>query len=329
MKAYIQRTYGSAERLHLEEIPTPAPTDNEVLVRVRATSVNPYDWHGMRGEPRIARLMPSGLGLRGPSIPVLGCDMAGTVESVGRNVTGFRPGDNVYGLLTGGGFGELVTVPEDLLAPMPKNLTHEEAAAVPMAAVTAFVGLRDAGGIRAGHTVLVNGASGGVGTFAVQLARAFGAAVVGVCGPHNVALVRSLGADRVIDYTQDTSLGNGGSYDIVLDNAGSRPIGALRRTLTRTGTFVMVGGPGGRWFSPADRMVKTVVRGPFVPQRMAVADAVGCTRKKQVLLELNDLIEAGRVTPVIDRRFSFEQLRDAVNYQEEGHSPGKVVVTVS
>jgi NADPH:quinone reductase-like Zn-dependent oxidoreductase len=327
MKAYVQRAYGSAERLTREEVPDPVPGADEVLIRVRATSVNPYDWHNMRGEPRVARLMAGGLGLRRPAIPVLGCDVAGRVEAVGRAVTGFRAGDDVYGLVSGGGFGELVAVREELLAPMAKNLSYEEAAAVPMAAVTAFVGLRDAGGIRAGQTVLINGASGGVGTFAVQLARAFGATVVGVCSARNVALVRSLGADEVIDYTKTTSLGNGRSYDLILDNAGSRSISALCRTMTRTGTFVVVGGQAGKWVSPADRMMSAMVRKPFVPQRMAVADAVNCTRKKRVLLELNELFEAGRVTPVIDRRYPFAELPAAVAYQEAGHAPGKVVVS--
>ena len=329
MKAYVQHAYGSAERLGLEDVADPVPAPDEVLVRVRATSVNPYDWHNMRGEPRVARLMPGGLDLRRPAIPTLGCDVAGRVEAVGAAVTGFRPGDDVYGLLTGGGFGELVAVREELLAPMPKNLTYEEAAAVPMAAITAFVGLRDAGGLRAGQTVLVNGASGGVGTFAVQLARAFGATVVGVCSSRNVALVRSLGAVEVIDYTTTKTLANGRSYDLILDNAGSRAISALRRTMTRTGTFVVIGGRGGRWVRPVDRMISALARGPFVPQRMVRADAVAYPHKKRVLLELKDLIEDGRVTPVIDRRFGFDELPAAVAYQEKGHAPGKVVVTLA
>ena len=204
MKAFVLHRYGPPDVLELTGTGTPVPADDEVLVRVRATSINPYDWHNMRGEPYIARLMPGGLGLRAPKLRILGCDMAGQVTAVGRDVTQFRPGDDVFALLEQGGFAEYVTVRESLVAPKPRNLSYEQAAAVPMAAVTALLGVRDAGQLQPGQKVLVNGASGGVGTFAVQIARALGAKVAGVCGPRNVALVASIGADEVIDYrTED------------------------------------------------------------------------------------------------------------------------------
>src|SRR6516165_10131729 len=200
MKAFDLHRYGPPDLLELTDTDKPVPADDEVLVRVRATSINPYDWHIMRGEPYIARLMPGGLGLRGPKLRILGCDMAGQVEAVGKHVTQFRPGDDVFGLLDQGGFAEYVTARESLLAPKPGNLSYEQAAAVPMAAVTALLGVRDAGRLQPGQKLLVNGASGGVGTFAVQIARALGAKAAGVCGPRNVGLVASIGADEVIDY---------------------------------------------------------------------------------------------------------------------------------
>ncbi|MEN3613639.1 NAD(P)-dependent alcohol dehydrogenase [Plantactinospora sp. ZYX-F-223] len=328
MKAAILRSYGPPDALDLTDVQRPAPGDGEVLVRVRATSVNPYDWHHIRGEPLVARLLPDGPALRAPGISILGCDMAGQVEAVGRNVTEFRPGDDVYALLSGGGFGEYVCVREDLLAAKPANLSYEQAAAVPMAGVTALVGLRDVGRIQPGQRVLVNGASGGVGTFAVQLARAFGATVTGVCSSRNVDLVRSLGADEVVDYTTEDFTRRGRRYDLLLDNAGSRSVPAYRRVLTRNGTLVLVGGPAGRWLQPAGRVFAALAVGPLVSQRIAIADAVRCPDKKQCLRLLAELIEDGRVTPVVDRRYPFAEIRAAVRYQEEGHSPGKVVVTL-
>lgn len=241
MKALVLRSYGSPDVLEFTDTDTPVPADNEVLVRVRATSVNPYDWHHMRGEPYVARLIPGTLGLRAPKINILGCDMAGQVEAVGKDVTEFRPGDDVFALLKEGSFAEYVSVPESLLAPKPKNLSYEQAAAVPMAAVTALAGLRDAGRIQSGQKVLVNGASGGVGTFAVQLARAFGATVTGVCSTRNVELVRSIGADEVVDYTAEDFTQSGQHHDLLLDNAGSQPASACRRVLTPKGTLVVVG----------------------------------------------------------------------------------------
>jgi NADPH:quinone reductase-like Zn-dependent oxidoreductase len=322
------RSYGSPDVLELTEMDTPVPADDEVLVRVRATSVNPYDWHNMRGEPYIARLMPGGLGLRNPKLGILGCDMAGQVEAAGKDVTEFRPGDDVFALLEQGGFAEYVSVREGLLAPMPKNLSYEQAAAVPMAAVTALLGLRDEGRIQPGQKVLVNGASGGVGTFAVQIARAFGAKVAGVCGTRNVDLVRSIGADEVIDYSTEDFTRNGQRYDLLLDIAGSRSVSACRRVLTPKGALVVVGGPAGRWLQPAGRMLSALAVAPMVSQRVAMADAVACREKKQNLLALTGFIEDGKVTPVIDRRYPFEEIPAAVRLQEEGHASGKVVVAV-
>nr|BFE79897.1 NAD(P)-dependent alcohol dehydrogenase [Planobispora longispora] len=328
MKAFVLRSYGSPDVLDLTDVAMPSPGDDEVLVRVLATSVQPYDWHLMRGEPYIARLMPGGPGLRGPEIDILGADVAGRVEAVGKNVTEFRPGDEVFAMPKRGGFSEYVCVPESELAPKPENLSFEQAAAVPLAAGTALLGLRDQGRIRPGQRVLVNGASGGVGTFAVQIAKAFGAEVTGVCGPRNTELVRSIGADEVIDYTKEDFTRSRQRYDLLLDVAGSRPGRACLRTLTREGTHVIVGGPGGRWLKPVGRMVSALALSPFVSQRVVRADVVGCTENKRNLMTLTELIEGGKVTPVIDRCYPFEEIPAAVRYQEEGHTAGKVVVTV-
>ncbi|MET9339104.1 NAD(P)-dependent alcohol dehydrogenase [Nonomuraea sp. NPDC003804] len=327
MKAFVLRSYGSPDVLDLVEIETPVPGDDEVLVRVRATSVQPYDWHFMRGEPYIARLMGGGPGLRRPNISVLGADVAGQVEAVGKDVTEFRLGDEVFAMPKQGGFAEYVCVREGELASRPTNLSFEQAAAVPMAAGTALIGLRDQGRVQPGQRVLVNGASGGVGTFAVQIAKAFGAKVTGVCSTRNVDLVRSLGADEVIDYTREDFTRNGQRYDLLLDVAGGHPGAACRRALTPKGTYVVVGGPAGRWVRPAGRMFSTLAVSPFVSQRMALADVVRCTQNKRNLLTLTELIEDGKVTPVIDRVYPFEEIPEAIRYQEEGHAPGKVVIT--
>ncbi|OXM67582.1 NAD(P)-dependent alcohol dehydrogenase [Amycolatopsis vastitatis] len=321
MKALVQRVYGPAESLSFEDVPDPAPADGEVLVRVRATSVNPYDWHFMRGEPYVARLMPGGFGLR-PKAGILGCDLAGRVETAG---TRFRPGDDVYALLPNGAYAEYVCVREDLLAPMPVNLTHEQAAAMPMAAVTALLALR---GVEAGQRVLVNGASGGVGTFAVQLAKALGARVDAVCSAANGDLARSLGAEHVVDYRSADFTRSGRRYDFVLDIAGSRSLPACRRVVARTGTFVVVGGPAGRWLQPAGHAFAALAAGPFARRRAVLADAVGCRDKKAVLGELTALAERGALTPVVDRSYPFDDLRAAIAYQEAGHAKGKVVVTL-
>lgn len=328
MKAFVLRSFGSPDVLDLTDVGKPIPRDDEVLVRVRATSVQPYDWHFMRGEPYIARLMGGGLGLRKPKIGILGADMAGQVEAVGKDVTEFRPGDEVFAMPKQGGFAEYMCVREGELAPKPKNLSFEQAAAVPMAANTALLGLRDQGRVRPGQKVLVNGASGGVGTFAVQIAKAFGAEVIAVCGTRNVDLVRSIGADEVIDYTEQDFTRNGQRYDLLLDVAGSHPGPACRRALTPKGTYVGVGGPAGRWLQPAGRMFATLAVSPFVSKRMVMADVVRCTENKRNLVTLTELIEDGKITPVIDRSYPFEEIPAAIRYQEEGHARGKVVIVV-
>ncbi len=328
MKAFVLRSYGSADVLDLVDIDRPVPGDEEVLVRARATSVQPYDWHNMRGEPYIARLMPGSLGLRKPKLSILGADIAGQVEAVGRDVTAFRPGDEVFAVLEQGGFAEYVCVPEGELARKPKNLSFEQAAAVPMAANTALLGLRDEGRIQPGQKVLINGASGGVGTFAVQIARAFGAEVTGVCSTRNGGLVRSIGADEVIDYTMEDFTQNGQRYDLLLDIAGSHSVSACRRVLTRSGTYVVVGGPAGRWLRPVGQVFSALAVSPFVSQRMVMADAVRCTENKQNLMTLTEFIEDGKVTPVIDRSYPFEEIPAAIRYQEEGHASGKVVIAI-
>ncbi|MCR6485658.1 NAD(P)-dependent alcohol dehydrogenase [Amycolatopsis sp. OK19-0408] len=321
MKALVQHVYGPPDSLTFEGVPDPVPADGEVLVRVRATSVNPYDWHFMRGEPYVARLMTGGFGLRRPPVGILGCDLAGRVETAGAR---FAPGDDVYALLPRGAYAEFVCVREDLLAPMPAGFTHEQAAAMPMAAVTARLALR---GVEAGRRVLVNGASGGVGTFAVQLAKALGARVDAVCGTGNVDLVRSLGAAEVTDYRAEDFTRSGRRYDFVLDIAG-RSLFACRRVLDRAGTFVAVGGRAGRWLQPAGHAFAALAAGPLVRRRAVLADAVGCPDKQAVLGELAALGERGQLTPVLDRSYPFDDLRAAIAYQEAGHAKGKVTVTL-
>jgi NADPH:quinone reductase-like Zn-dependent oxidoreductase len=328
MKAFVLRSYGSPDHLDLTAVDPPVPAAGEVLVRVRATSVNPYDWHHMRGEPRVARLMPGTLGLRAPKLRVLGCDMAGQVEEVGPDVTEFRPGDDVFALLAQGGFAEYACVPERLLARKPGNLSYAEAAAVPMAAATALLGLRDVGRLVDGQRVLVNGASGGVGAFAVQIARALGARADAVCSARNADLVTSIGADDVIDYGSQDFTRCRQHYDVLLDIAGRTGAFACRRVLAPQGTLVLIGGPAGRWVQPVGHMFSALAMGPLVGRRIALADIVSCPAKKQILMTLTTLIEDGKVTPVISRRYPFHELREAIRYQEQGHVPGKVVVTI-
>jgi len=329
LKAFVLRSYGSPDVLDLTDVDTPVPGDDEVLVRVRATSVQPYDWHIMRGEPYAARLMGGGLlGLRKPKIDILGADMAGQVEAVGRNVTGFRPGDDAFALLRQGGLAEYACVGQDRLAPKPRNLSYEQAAAVPMAGISALLGLRDEGRLQPGQKVLINGASGGVGTFAVQIARALGAEVTGVCSTRKRSLVRSLGADEVIDYSKEDFTRSGKRYDLLLDIAGGHSVSACRRALTPKGAYVLIGGRSGRWLRPMSHMFAALAVSPFVSQRSAIVDATRGVGIRQNLITLTELIEAGKVTPVIDRGYPFEDTQTAVRYQEEGHAPGKVVITL-
>lgn len=328
MKAFVLHSYGSPEDLQLTDVETPRPRADEVLVRVRATSVQPYDWHHLRGEPYVARLLPGTLGLRKPKISILGADVAGQVEEIGTDVTEFRPGDPVFAMLKQGGFAEYVCVKADRLAPMPANLSFEEAAAVPLAASTALVALRDVGRVESGQRVLVNGAAGGVGTFAIQLAHSFGAHVTGVCSTRNVEIVRSIGADEVVDYTKADFTATGQRYDLLIDVAGSRSAWSCRRVLTGEGTFVAVGGPAGRWLQPVGHVFAALATSPLVSQRMAFADVVQTEHIKQNLLTLTEVIERGSVRPVIDRSFPFVEIPSALAYQEEGRARGKVVVTI-
>jgi NADPH:quinone reductase-like Zn-dependent oxidoreductase len=327
MKAYVQHRYGPPDRLELTDVPAPVPAAGEVLVRVRATSVNPYDWHLLRGEPRVARLMPGLVGLRAPRFPVPGCDLAGQVAAAGPGVTQFGPGDDVFALVSHGCYAEYVTVPETMLARLPGNLSFEQAAAVPMAALTALIGLRDTGRVESGQQVLVNGASGGVGTFAVQLARAFGARADGVCRAANAELVRSLGADTVIDRGTADFTRCGKRYDLLLDIAGTRQVPACRRVLTPTGTMVLIGGPAGRWLQPAGHVFAAMAMGRLVRQRIALTETVTGPDRQENLRGLAKLIEDGRLTPVIGARYPFAELPQAIADQESGRIPGKVVIT--
>ncbi len=328
MKAFVVRAYGSPDDLELADVATPVPGDDEVLVRVRATSVQPYDWHLLRGEPRIARLIPGLLGLRRPGIEILGADIAGEVAAVGRDVTGFAPGDAVFALVAGGGFAEYACVPAADLAPLSRTLSFEQAAAVPLAGITALLAVRDDGRLQSGQRVLVNGASGGVGTFAVQLAVAMGAEVTGVCSGRNADLVRELGAADVVDHTTTDVTSGGRTFDLVVDIAGGHSARAFRRVLTHDGALVVVGGPAGRWLQPAGHTFAALALGPFVSQRIVVTDVVGGKHRRANLLTLTDYLDDGRVVPVIDRRYPFAELPDALRYSEEGHARGKVVVTL-
>ena len=321
MKAVVYCDYGSADVLKIESVEKPVPTDSQVLVRVRAASVNPLDWHFMRGEPYIARL---GFGLRKPKVIRLGVDFAGVVEAVGKNVTEFKPGDEVFGGRTGA-FAQYVTIRESQVARKPANLTFEQAAAVPVAALTALQGLRDKGGIQPGQKVLINGASGGVGTFAVQIAKSFGANVTGVCSTRNVDLVRSLGADHVIDYTKEDFTKSAQRYDLVLDNVGNHSLSKLKGVLNPNATYIMVGGQKGKWIAPMPRAFHAMLVSRFGKHNMRFF--ISEMRKKDLQV-LADLMQAGKVTPVIDRTYKFSDIREAVRYQEAGHARGKVVVTV-
>jgi NADPH:quinone reductase-like Zn-dependent oxidoreductase len=325
MKAIVHHDYGSSDVLRFEETEKPLPNDNQVLIKVRAAAANPLDWHYMRGTPYIMRIM--GLGLRKPKDPRFGADVAGQIESVGRNVTEFKPGDEVFGT-SGGAFAEYAPASKDRVVLKPADLTFEQAAAVPVAALTALQALRDEGRIRPGQRVLINGASGGVGTFAVQIAKSFGADVTGVCSTRNVAMVRSLGADHVIDYTKEDFTQGAKAYDLILDNVGNLSLLAARRVMSPKGIFVMVGGGGphdGRWIGPLAGPIKAFMLSPFVSQKFVMVMA---SINKHDLIVLNELMETKKVTPVIDRTYPLSEVPAAIRYLEEGHARGKVVITV-
>ena len=323
MKAIVHDNYGSPDVLELREIDKPVPKDNEVLVRVHAASVNAADWHLLRGTPYIMRLM--GNGFLKPKSTVRGRDVAGKVEALGKDVKGFRPGDEVYAEVDTGSFAEYTCVSEDLLALKPTNLTFEQAAAVPLAANTALQGLRDKGELQAGQKVLIYGASGGVGTFAVQLAKSFGADVTGVCSTSKVDLVRSIGADQVIDYTQEDFTKGGQRYDLVFDVVSNRSLSDYRGLLTPKGTLVISGGEGGRWLGPIGLILNAVAHSPVASQSLRPLSA---TKSKEDLVVLKELIEAEKVTPVIDKTYPLSEAPEAIRYLEDGHARGKVGITV-
>jgi NADPH:quinone reductase-like Zn-dependent oxidoreductase len=322
MKAIVRHQYGSPDVIRLEEVEKPSPGADEVLVRVRAAALNAGDHYALRGQPLFARTQ---LGLLRPQSVRLGSDFAGEVEAVGRQVTQFKPGDKVFSGRQGA-FAEYVTKVETTLAPMPANLTFEQAAAVPVAGITALQGLRDYGRLQAGQKVLINGASGGVGTFAVQIAKALGGHVTAVCSPRHVGRVRALGAERVIDYTREDFTQDRKHYDLLFDNAGSRSFAASRRVLTLGGLMVVVGAPPRNGLlGPAARLAKAVVMSRLFKWKVTTFIA---SIKQPDLLTLKALIEDGKVTPVIDRCYPLEQVPEALRYLEEGHARGKIVITV-
>src|SRR5437016_652098 len=325
MKAAIYCEYGLAN-LKIEQIEKPSPTHDQLLVRVRAASVNPYDWHFVEGSPKIMRGMIGGL--RKPKDTRLGVDFAGTVEAVGKNVTQFKPGDEVFGG-KGGAFAEYVTPRADLaVALKPANVTFEEAASVNIAGLTALQAIRDKGKVQPGQKVLINGASGGVGTFAVQIAKVFGADVTGVCSTRNLDMVRSLGADHVIDYTKEDFAKGAEHYDVILDNVPNHSLSECRRILNPNGKYVLIGGGGpndSRWIGPFGRIIKTMVLSPFINQKMGMMMADANQKDLTILAEL---MQSGKVKPVIDRTYKLSEVPAAIAYVEEGHARGKVIITI-
>jgi len=323
MKAMVYHKYGSPDVLELEEVQKPTPKSNEVLIRIHAASANAYDWHLLRADPFLVRIM--GKGVLRPKHRILGADVAGRVETVGGNVKQFQPGDEVFGDISArgsGGFAEYVCASEDALVLKPAGTTFEEAAAVPMAAVTALQGLRDKGHIQPGMKVLINGASGGVGTFAVQIARSFGAEVTGVCSTSKLDMVRSIGAEQVIDYTQEDFTNSGQRYDLILAANGYHSIFDYKRALNPKGSYVTSGGSMAQIF-------QAMLLGPWIS--MTGSRKMGflsCKPNTKDLVFMTELLEAGKVVPVIDRRFPLSEAAEAIRYLEEGHARGKIVITM-
>jgi NADPH:quinone reductase-like Zn-dependent oxidoreductase len=324
MKAIVYCDYGIGN-LKLEDVEKPNPTNDQLLVRVRAASVNPYDWHFIEGAPYIMR--PMAVGFRKPKDIRLGVDFAGVVEAVGKNVTQFKPGDEVFGG-RGGAFAEYICVRASRVALKPANLTFEEAASINIAGMTALQGLRDKGKVQAGQKVLINGASGGVGTFAVQIAKSLGAEVTGVCSTRNLELVRSLGADHVIDYTKEDFAKTDQRYDVMLDNVPNHSLSECRKILNPKGIYVMIGGGGpndNRWVGPFGRVIHALLIKPFIDQKMGMMMAE--TNQKDLTF-LADLMHSGKVKAVIDRTYKLNQVPEAIRYLEEGHARGKVIIAV-
>jgi NADPH:quinone reductase-like Zn-dependent oxidoreductase len=326
INAIVYREYGPPEVVRLEQVEKLLPNDNQVLIKVRAAAANPLDWHYLRGSPYIMRLF--GVGLLKPKEPRLGVDVAGVVEMVGKNVTQFKAGDAVFG--TGrGAFGEYVRSSENKIALKPPNVSFEQAAAVPVAALTALQGLRDHGKVHAGQKVLINGASGGVGTFAVQIAKTYGAEVTGVCSTRNLELVRSLGADHVIDYTRQDFTQSGQRYDVIYDTVGNHSLAELHRALNPQGIAILIGGGGpdtGHWVGALTSPVKAFFYAPFVSQKFVFFLA---EIRKDDLVVMGELMETGKVKPVVDRTYPLGLTAEALRYLEQGHARGKVVVTVA
>jgi len=322
MKAAIYRRYGPPDVVQIDDVEKPVPKDNEVLIKVCAASVNPVDWHLIRGMPYMLRIAA---GLRKPKMTRLGSDVAGEVEAVGRTVTQFKPGDPVFGLCRGT-LAEYVCVSESALARKPDNLTFEQAASVPLASLTALQACGDEEEIQPWQKVLINGAAGGVGTFAVQIAKSFGAHVTGVCSTRNVEMVRSIGADQVIDYTQKDFTQGWQHYDLILDCVGNHSLSACRRVLGRTGTYVMIGGPTGQWMIRLlGRVIKALVLSWFVQQKLTMMITKA---SKENLIMMCELMETRKVRPVIDRRYTLSEVPEAIRYLEEGHARGKVVINL-
>src|ERR687893_165489 len=323
MKAMVRDAYGPPDVLELRDIDIPEIADDEVLVRVRAAGVGRDVWHVMTGLPYPIRL--AGYGLRAPNNPVIGSDMAGVVEALGKNVRRFQPGDEVFGIGKGS-YAEYVCAREDKLAHKPANLTFEQAAAVAIYGSTALQALRDHGKVRPGQEVLIIGASGGVGTYAVQIAKAFGAHVTGVCSTQKVEMVRSIGADHVIDYTQEDFAEGDQRYDLILDIGGNSSLARLRRALTARGALVIVGGEtDGRWLGGTDRQLRALMLSRFVGQKLGTFVS---SENHEDMIVLKDLIESGKLAPVIDRTYLLSEVPEAIRYLEEGHARGKVLITV-
>jgi len=325
MKAITQDRYGGPDVLEFRDIDQPAPTDNEVLLRVHAAGLHRGDWHVMTGLPYLIRLVVPTLGLRKPKVPVLSMDVAETVEAVGQQVTRFQPGDEVFGWCDGS-FAEYAIAPQEQLAAKPANLSFEQAAVVPISGFAALQGLRDEGQVQPGQQVLVIGAAGGVGLFGVQLAKAFGAQVTGVASTTQLELVRSVGADEVIDYTLDDVTDGTRRWDLILDTAGHRSLSQLRRALTPEGTLVIVGSEGrGRWLGGFDRSLRAPLLARLVGQRLRM---LASKPGQQDLQTLRELLEAGELTPVIDRTYPLGDVPEAMRQIVEGHTRGKLVITI-
>lgn len=320
MTAVIYRCYGSPDVLEVTEVERPVPADNEILVKVQVASVNPLDWHYMRGSPYFMRL---GSGLGKPDDSRMGVDFAGIVEAVGKGVTQYKPGDEVFGGRTGA-FAEYVIVPEDRgVVHKPAEVTFEQAAALPIAAITALQALRDKGELKAGQKVLINGASGGVGTYAVQIAKAMGAEVHGVCSTRNLELVRSLGADRVFDYRNEDYTESDQTYDLIVDMVGNHSLMKNRRVMSAGGTLVIVGGPKGNWIAPLKRPIGALLLSPFVDQQFKLLLA---EFNKSDLDQLAEYVRGGEVRSVIDQRFTLAEVPDAIRYSEAGRARGKIII---